>query len=187
MLFAIVDKSTLEIDSLTRDEDEIYDQDTHEKIQVGNYDTKSDLKFIRDENGNIIKGEFNVYGLVDRTKLELSELIHETEYESHDDNVFALVTFTVSEISRLGPSTLTFNEDFTYFSDPSKLLKHDDFVNIRRKRNGLLAETDWMIQVDSPLNDEKIQLIKTYRQQLRDITSNVHPRDVIFPPKPFTF
>jgi len=187
MLFAIVDKSTLEIEKLTRDDSEVYDTSCYDKIQVDNYDTRNTLKFVRDESGQIVKREFNIYGIVDRTKLELQELIHENEYKGHDDTVFALVTFTRSEISRLGPSTLTFNDDFTYFLDPKKLSKHDDFVNIRRERNSLLTETDWMMHADTPLTEEQIVMIKDYRQKLRDITSNVHPSDVVFPVKPFPF
>lgn len=186
-LFAIVDKNTLNIEAFTRNVDEPYDEALYEKIEVGKHDTKSQIKFVRGENGEILKKEPNVYGLVDRKSLELKELINETEYENHDDNVFALVTFTVSEIQRLGPSTLRFNDDFTYYSDASLLSKHEGFKHIRNRRNTLLAETDWMMVQDSPLNDEKLELIKIYRQKLRDITSNTHPDDVVFPDKPFDF
>lgn len=184
MLFAIVNKETLEIDKLTRNETEVYDQDIFEKIQVGNYDTKPEIKFIRDENGMITKCEYNVYAFVRRDNLQLEEVIHETEYKEHDDNVFARVTLTTSQIEELGLSTLVFNPDFTFYSDPNKLMNHEKFKNIRMERNRLLSETDWMVGNDTPLSEEQLVAIKEYRQKLRDVLKGLHPREVVFPTKP---
>jgi hypothetical protein len=184
MLFAIVNKETLEIDKLTRDENEAYDQDIFEKIQVGNYDTKSEIKFIRDENGTLMKCEYNAYAFVRRDNLQLEEVVHETEYKGHDDSVFARITLKASQIDELGLSTLVFNPDFTFYSDPNKLTNHEGFKNIRIERDRLLSETDWMVGNDTPLSEEQLIAIKEYRQKLRDITKGVHPREVVFPTKP---
>jgi len=43
---------------------------------------------------------------------------------------------------------------------------------IRKQRNTLLTESDWTALSDSDLSDEKKEEWKTYRQSLRDITSN---------------
>lgn len=183
MLFVIVDKNTLQINKMTRDEYEVYDASLYEKIQVDEYDTISNIKFVR-ELGKIVKKELTIYALVDRKTLKIIEFINENEYKSHDDNVVKRVSFSISEIKRLGMKSLKFNPDFTYYSD---LSEHESFDRIRMKRNLLISETDWMVSVDSPLSDDKLHLIKTYRQKLRDITSNIHPDDVIFPEKPFKF
>ena len=56
-----------------------------------------------------------------------------------------------------------------------------EMEEIRRHRNGLLTETDWMANSDVTMSDEW----KTYRQELRDIpASNTVYADVTWPPKP---
>nr|BAR25916.1 hypothetical protein [uncultured Mediterranean phage uvMED] len=55
---------------------------------------------------------------------------------------------------------------------------------LRKKRNNLLAETDWMANSDVTMSDA----MRTYRQQLRDITNGLttveQVEDVEFPEKP---
>ena len=52
---------------------------------------------------------------------------------------------------------------------------------IRQKRNELLKETDWMALSDVTITDSW----KTYRQELRDITSQpTFPDEVTWPTKP---
>ena len=55
---------------------------------------------------------------------------------------------------------------------------------LRDRRNNLLAETDWMANSDVTMSDE----MKTYRQELRDITNGIttveEVNDVVFPTKP---
>ena len=55
---------------------------------------------------------------------------------------------------------------------------------LRNKRNRRLAETDWMANSDVTMSDE----MKTYRQELRDITNGIttveQVNDVVFPTKP---
>ena len=56
--------------------------------------------------------------------------------------------------------------------------------NLRAKRNKLLAETDYLALSDQTLSDD----MKTYRQELRDITNGLTTKDevdaVTFPTKP---
>jgi len=56
--------------------------------------------------------------------------------------------------------------------------------NIRNQRNILLLESDWTQLSDSPLSDEKKVEWQTYRQELRDITSQQDPFNIIWPTKP---
>ena len=58
--------------------------------------------------------------------------------------------------------------------------------NIRAKRNKLLADSDYIVLADSPVNDKANWL--TYRQALRDITEGLSTveqvNSVVFPTKP---
>lgn len=49
------------------------------------------------------------------------------------------------------------------------------------KRNQLLAESDKYVLIDFPITADKLEIIKEYRQQLRDFTNN----DYIIPEFPF--
>jgi hypothetical protein len=55
------------------------------------------------------------------------------------------------------------------------------FKTIRKKRNRLLAETDWWASSDLVITDGQ----KKYRKSLRDLpASNTDPEKIIFPEKP---
>jgi hypothetical protein len=57
---------------------------------------------------------------------------------------------------------------------------------LRAKRNKLLADSDYIVLADSPVNDKANWL--TYRQQLRDLTEGLSTveqvNSVVFPTKP---
>ena len=57
-------------------------------------------------------------------------------------------------------------------------------TNLRRKRNSLLAETDWMANSDVTMSEA----MKTYRQELRDLTNGLTTVEQVeaveFPTKP---
>ena len=53
--------------------------------------------------------------------------------------------------------------------------------SLRRERNRLLAETDYLALVDSTLTDE----MRAYRQALRDLPANTEdPANPVWPTKP---
>jgi hypothetical protein len=56
--------------------------------------------------------------------------------------------------------------------------------NVRSRRNIELQESDWTQLIDVPLSTEKKQEWQTYRQELRDITSQQDPFNIIWPTKP---
>ncbi len=56
--------------------------------------------------------------------------------------------------------------------------------NIRSQRNSLLSESDWTQLPDSPLLSEKKIEWSVYRQELRDVTSQSDPNNIIWPVKP---
>ena len=55
---------------------------------------------------------------------------------------------------------------------------------MRPERDKLLLESDWTQGADSPLSDSKKAEWKTYRQALRDMTTQSDPENVTWPTKP---
>lgn len=57
-------------------------------------------------------------------------------------------------------------------------------ATIREERNQKIQETDYMFRSDYPISTEKLELVKAYCQQLRDITNQSgFPENVIWPEK----
>lgn len=59
-------------------------------------------------------------------------------------------------------------------------IDYTNLVLLRNQRNQLLEETDKYVLPDYPITSENLQLIKQYRQALRDFTSN----NYVLPEKP---
>ena len=71
--------------------------------------------------------------------------------------------------------------------EQSKLDTFNVSLNLlREKRNKLLADSDYIVLADSPVNDKANWI--TYRQQLRDLTEGLSTveqvNSVVFPTKP---
>jgi hypothetical protein len=62
-----------------------------------------------------------------------------------------------------------------------KEIKWDE---VRVQRNTLLSECDWTQFSDSPITGSQLTEWQTYRQLLRDITSQSDPYNIIWPTKP---
>ena len=64
----------------------------------------------------------------------------------------------------------------------------DEWTNIRRERDRLLAESDWTQGNDTPLTDANVAKWKTYRTSLRDLPSDQSSKtkysDITWPTKP---
>ena len=61
------------------------------------------------------------------------------------------------------------------------VLPLEQMKELRRQRNQLLTETDYLALADSTLTDE----MRTYRQALRDLPANtVDPANPVWPVKP---
>ena len=63
-------------------------------------------------------------------------------------------------------------------------LADEEWSEVRRKRQVELRFTDWTQQADSPLSDEDKAAYLTYRQQLRDITTQSDPFNITWPVAP---
>ena len=77
-------------------------------------------------------------------------------------------------------------EDRLLGTDPYELIedlrKTADWFAIREERNKLLKSTDWITGRDVPENT-KLKWEK-YREELRDITKQLDPKNIIWPTKP---
>lgn len=60
----------------------------------------------------------------------------------------------------------------------------NSWKNVRNERNRLLLESDWTQLPDSPITPEKKSEWQTYRQELRDITNQLDPKNISWPTKP---
>jgi len=58
------------------------------------------------------------------------------------------------------------------------------WAQVRAKRNGLLAQSDWTQLPDSPLTAAQKQAWAAYRQALRDITKQADPNNIQWPGVP---
>lgn len=63
-------------------------------------------------------------------------------------------------------------------------LKVNEWGGIRIRRNQYLLESDWTQLNDSPLTQEKKEEWMQYRQDLRDITTQPDPFNIVWPVKP---
>lgn len=66
--------------------------------------------------------------------------------------------------------------------EPSKEILADQ---IRCQRDGLIADTDYLLAPDYPISPEDLEAVKVYRQELRDVPQQEgFPEKVTFPEKP---
>jgi hypothetical protein len=61
-----------------------------------------------------------------------------------------------------------------------EIIKKDTINHYKKIRNQLLLETDKYMLLDYPITSDNLEIIKTYRRQLRDFTNN----DYVLPDKP---
>ena len=66
-----------------------------------------------------------------------------------------------------------------------ELTREELAFQTRSKRDYLLEETDYLLAPDYPISPEDLALVKTYRQELRDVPQQEgFPSKVIWPKKP---
>jgi hypothetical protein len=74
-----------------------------------------------------------------------------------------------------------------FYGYPLGELKTDEEYasEAREKRNGLIAETDYMAMPDYPMDEERKAAVLAYRQALRDVPEQEgFPRQIDWPVKP---
>lgn len=74
---------------------------------------------------------------------------------------------------------------FNYNTEQWEISIEDLKIEITLKRNQLLLDSDWTQLPNNPLTPEQQTAWATYRQQLRDITSQPgYPTNVVWPVQP---
>ena len=77
-------------------------------------------------------------------------------------------------------------EDRLLGTDPYELIedlrKTADWFTVREERDKLLESTDWITGRDVP--EETKNKWEKYRKELRDITKQLDPKNIIWPTKP---
>lgn len=100
---------------------------------------------------------------------------------------------TLSNVIIWNDQTKTYDEEYPLPSQEEcqeywdATLKNSIFMtNIRRKRDRLLKESDWIVSTpDAPFTQEKIEEWKVYRQALRDLPANTtDPENPVWPEAP---
>jgi len=62
--------------------------------------------------------------------------------------------------------------------------KEIKWSEIRESRNTLLSDSDWTQFQDSPITGSQLTEWQTYRQSLRDVTTQSDPYNIVWPTKP---
>ena len=70
-------------------------------------------------------------------------------------------------------------EDVEMTPEFLEIIKNDTIKHLKKNRNELLQETDKYLLADYPITPEQLEIVKAYRQQLRDFTKNDYRPDFI--------
>lgn len=103
-----------------------------------------------------------------------ADLVNVTKLVANEDG-------SVSQITNIASFEFTWQE----IANVIESLPKFGIIELREKRDALLAKTDWTQTLDSPLTPETRQAFVTYRQALRNITNQYDSLDyAIFPDEP---
>jgi|APGre2960657373_1045057.scaffolds.fasta_scaffold02002_2 hypothetical protein len=75
-------------------------------------------------------------------------------------------------------------DSYTFEEDAEKVeaKTEREWQALRAERNRRLAETDWTMTLDAPLDDEKKAAMREYREMLRSLPEGIaHPKEVVWP------
>lgn len=113
--------------------------------------------------------EFGVY------KVELKD----SGYDNDDTKDVVEVTPTLSGSVYVQTYQITDAD-----SETIEKRKEIKWAEVRTKRNTLLSESDWTQFQDSPITGSTLTEWQTYRQSLRDVTSQSDPYNIVWPTIP---
>ena len=149
------------------------------------------MNYIRIKNGNIEypytleklrKDEYNISFPSDLTKEILGEYdVYEVVYTPKPNDYTKTITESIP--------TLT---DGVYYQNWESVNASESeiedriqqkWAEIREHRTELLKECDWTVLSDSPLSDT-LSSWTQYRQELRNITSQENPFNIVWPTQP---
>jgi hypothetical protein len=153
----------------------------------------AEIKYAKIENGEVIKYPYSIEDLrKDNSNVSFPSIIDEV---------------TKSRYSMLSIQKVEIKEDYTknILEDLPELIDgiwtqnwtivdatQEDidqrlsikWQEVRDERGGRLNSSDWTQLPDSPLTEEQKNAWRQYRQELRDITNQANPFEVIYPVQP---
>lgn len=149
------------------------------------------MNYVRLESGVIVEGPMALpenWGNISGFKYLTNEQLAEkgwypyvfVPYEgSMDDKTYAPPTFSFT-----GSEYIEYQQVRDKTEQEIQDGINGQWVNVRARRNILLQECDWTQLGDVVFTPEKEQEWKEYRRQLRDITSQSDPFNLIWPTEP---
>ena len=122
------------------------------------------------------------YTIVECTDEDVGKRLVQLDDYISDEGVYNIKYYTTKRDSEIDGVKSHFIGDDTA---KDKRILDEEWVKIRKERDRLLAETDWMSFSDTPTMSEAN---KTYRQKLRDLPSDQSSKktyaDITWPSKP---
>jgi hypothetical protein len=151
------------------------------------------IKYAKIENGEVIKYPYSIEDLrKDNPNVSFPSIIDEATKSTYSmfsiQNVEIPSDYT-KNISENLPELIEgiWTQNWTVADATEEEINQrltDKWQEIREQRNGMLNSSDWTQILDSPLTDEQKNAWRQYRQELRDITNQANPFEVIYPVQP---
>ena len=121
--------------------------------------------FVFNQDGSIRLAAENLAGIT----IEETDTVVESDIQIEYDKTYKLVNGEIIA------------EDYEM---PLELITAAHWDEVRKTRNKLLEETDWIVTVSNENGTSVPDNWKEYRQALRDITTQEDPNNVTWPTKP---
>ena len=153
----------------------------------------AEIKYAKIENGEVVKYPYSIQDLrIDNQNVSFPSIIDESMRSKYGMlpiqrlEIQQDYTKNISEdIPELIDGVWTENwiiVDATQEEIDERLT--NKWWEVRDERNARLNSSDWTQITDSPLTEEQKNAWRQYRQELRDITNQANPFEIIFPVQP---
>lgn len=146
------------------------------KIEDGNIRYPYTIEDLKSENPNV-----SFPKIITNEVLE-NFLVYPVQSTSYDDDYTKTITEGTPILSGSTYIQVWNIADATEEELATK--KEEKWLEVRDMRDSLLSQSDWTQFQDSPITGSQLTDWQTYRQSLRDITSQSNPFDLIWPTKP---
>ena len=153
----------------------------------------AEIKYAKIENGEVIKYPYSIEDLrKDNPNVSFPLIIDEPTKSRYS-------MLPIQKVEVLGDHTKNILEDFPKLIDgiwsqnwtivdatQEKINQRlaTKWQEVRDERNARLNSSDWTQAADSPFTEEQKNAWRQYRQELRDITNQANPFEVIYPVQP---
>jgi len=153
----------------------------------------AEIKYAKIENGEVIKYPYSIEDLrIDNPNVSFPSIIDEPTKSRYSmlpiQKIETQVDYT-KNISENLPELIegVWTQSWTITDATQEEINQrlsNEWFGIRDERNARLYSSDWTQLVDSPLTEEQKNAWRQYRQELRDITNQANPFEVIYPVQP---